>query len=152
MKITALVENQSNCDLKPTHGLSLYIETKKHKLLFDLGPDRILFENARKKGIRLEEVDTAVISHGHMDHGGALGPPAGFFRSCQVLPSLTAPSQLKPLDKRRFIRTVVTRVPVKIQCTLLFGTGQQHHFVTVRRPGNFFRIMEAFCRIKCPRW
>ncbi len=73
MKITTLVENQSNCDLKPTHGLSLYIETKKHKLLFDLGPDRILFENARKKGIRLEEVDTVVISHGHMDHGGALG-------------------------------------------------------------------------------
>ena len=30
MKITALVENQSNCDLKPVHGLALYIETKKH--------------------------------------------------------------------------------------------------------------------------
>lgn len=73
MKITALVENQSNCDLKPTHGLSLYIETEKHKLLFDLGPDQTLFENARKKGIRLDEVDTVVISHGHMDHGGALG-------------------------------------------------------------------------------
>jgi 7,8-dihydropterin-6-yl-methyl-4-(beta-D-ribofuranosyl)aminobenzene 5'-phosphate synthase len=73
MRITALVENQSNCDLKPTHGLSLYIETQKHKLLFDLGPDRTLFENARKKGIRLEDVDTVVISHGHMDHGGALG-------------------------------------------------------------------------------
>ena len=60
MRITALVENQSNCDLKPTHGLSLYIETQKHKLLFDLGPDRTLFENARKKGIRLEDVDTVV--------------------------------------------------------------------------------------------
>lgn len=72
MRITALVENQSNCDLKPTHGLSLYIETEKHKLLFDLGPDQTLFKNAQKKGISLEEVDTVVISHGHMDHGGAL--------------------------------------------------------------------------------
>lgn len=73
MKITALVENRSDCELKPTHGLSLYIETEKHKLLFDLGPDGTLFENAAKRGIRLEEVDTVVISHGHFDHGGALG-------------------------------------------------------------------------------
>lgn len=73
MKITALVENQSNGDLKAMHGLSLYIETQKHKILFDLGPDGTLFENAAKKGIRLKEVDTVVISHGHMDHGGALG-------------------------------------------------------------------------------
>ncbi|MDE7325063.1 MAG: MBL fold metallo-hydrolase [Lachnospiraceae bacterium] len=73
MKITALVENQSNCNLKSIHGLSLYIETQKHKLLFDLGPDQTLFENARKKGIHLKEIDTVVISHGHMDHGGALG-------------------------------------------------------------------------------
>ena len=54
------------------HGLSLYIETKKHKLLFDLGPDQTVFENAKKKGIDLQEVDTVVISHGHNDHGGAL--------------------------------------------------------------------------------
>ncbi|MDE7299489.1 MAG: MBL fold metallo-hydrolase, partial [Lachnospiraceae bacterium] len=73
MKITALVENRSSCDLKPAHGLSLYIETEKHRLLFDLGPDDTLFENASKKGIHLEEVNTVVISHGHFDHGGALG-------------------------------------------------------------------------------
>ena len=34
MKITALVENKSNCDLTPVHGLSLYVETEQHKLLF----------------------------------------------------------------------------------------------------------------------
>lgn len=73
MKITALVENQSNCELKAVHGLSLYIETAKHKLLFDLGPDDTLFENAEKRGIDLGRVDTVVISHGHSDHGGPLG-------------------------------------------------------------------------------
>ena len=29
MKITALVENKSSCNLTPVHGLSLYIETER---------------------------------------------------------------------------------------------------------------------------
>ena len=72
MKITALVENMSSCELKPKHGLSLYIETEKHKILFDVGPDETLFENAKRRGIDLTKVDTVIISHGHLDHGGAL--------------------------------------------------------------------------------
>lgn len=73
MKLTALVENESTCELKPKHGLSLYIETEKHRILFDLGPDKTLFENAEKRNIDLSQVDTVIISHGHLDHGGALG-------------------------------------------------------------------------------
>ena len=73
MKITALVENTSFCELKPKHGISFYIETRKHKILFDLGPDRTLFNNAAKRNIDLTAVDTVIISHGHSDHGGALG-------------------------------------------------------------------------------
>ncbi len=72
MKITSLVENTSKCELKAMHGLSLYIETKRHKILFDLGPDRTLFENAQKRNIDLAKIDTVIISHGHLDHGGAL--------------------------------------------------------------------------------
>lgn len=72
MRITALVENISHTELKPKHGLSLYIETQKHKLLFDLGPDDTLFQNSKKQNIDLSKVDTVVLSHGHMDHGGAL--------------------------------------------------------------------------------
>ena len=72
MKITALVENKSACELAAVHGLSLYIETEEHKLLFDLGPDQTLLKNAEKRGIDLTKVDTVVISHGHFDHGGAL--------------------------------------------------------------------------------
>ena len=73
MKITALVENESSCELKAKHGLSLYIETDRHKILFDLGPDETLFQNAAKRNIDLTQVDTVVISHGHLDHGGGLG-------------------------------------------------------------------------------
>ncbi|MDE7249936.1 MAG: MBL fold metallo-hydrolase [Lachnospiraceae bacterium] len=72
MFITALVENTSNCELKTAHGLSLYIQTKNHQILFDLGPDHTLFANAAKRGIDLSEIDTVIISHGHADHGGAL--------------------------------------------------------------------------------
>lgn len=72
MKITALVENESSCELKAKHGLSLYIETKHHRILFDLGPNQTLFQNAKKKKIDLTTVDIVIISHGHTDHGGAL--------------------------------------------------------------------------------
>jgi len=78
MKIIALVENTTkNKLLKPKHGLSVYIETLKHKILFDLGPGDAFIHNAPKLGIDLAEVDTVVISHGHFDHGGAL---ANFLR------------------------------------------------------------------------
>lgn len=72
MKVISLVENISNSDLKAKHGLSLYIETKKHKILFDLGPDGTLFDNAKKRNVDLSKVDIVIISHGHLDHGGAL--------------------------------------------------------------------------------
>jgi len=71
--IRALMENTSttgnyNCE----HGLSLYIETKKHKILFDTGASGLFAENASVMGIDISKVDIAVISHGHHDHGGGL--------------------------------------------------------------------------------
>lgn len=68
-----LVENTTNNKvLKPKHGLSIHIETPKHKILFDIGPNNPFIHNANQLGIDLTEVDTLVISHGHFDHGGAL--------------------------------------------------------------------------------
>lgn len=73
MKITALVENHSRGGLEAKHGLSLYIEMPGHTLLFDLGPAGPLLHNAALRHIDLAAVDTVIISHGHQDHGGALG-------------------------------------------------------------------------------
>lgn len=64
MDITALVENTARSELKAKHGLSLYIVTKAHKLLFDLGSDGTLFENVKKRAIDLSKIDTIIISHG----------------------------------------------------------------------------------------
>jgi len=73
VKVTVLIENTtSSPGLVPEHGLSLYIETKKHKILFDMGKSNAYLENAERLGIDLAEVDIAILSHGHHDHGGGL--------------------------------------------------------------------------------
>lgn len=73
MRITALIENTSHReDVRPRHGLSLYIETNGHRLLFDMGQDSLFAENAAALEIDLSQVDLAVLSHGHYDHGGGL--------------------------------------------------------------------------------
>ena len=73
MKITVLTENTSVSDsFEAEHGLSLYIETGVCKILFDMGQTDMFARNAERLGISLEEVDVAVLSHGHYDHGGGL--------------------------------------------------------------------------------
>lgn len=73
MKITVLTENTSECpDIGFEHGLSLYIETENHKILFDMGQTELFAINAEKLGVNLKDVDVAVLSHGHYDHGGGL--------------------------------------------------------------------------------
>ena len=73
MKLWTLIENTTGRDdLAAEHGLSFYIETKKHKILFDMGQTDAFAENAEKMGIDLRQVDLAVLSHGHYDHGGGL--------------------------------------------------------------------------------
>lgn len=73
MKIWTLIEN-TTCreDLTAEHGLSLYIETGSHKILFDTGNSGAFVDNAEKLGVDLREVDFCVISHGHYDHGGGI--------------------------------------------------------------------------------
>ena len=73
MRIVSLIENTTKNDgIKSQHGLSLYIETQKHKILFDMGQDGTFYENAQVLGIDLSDIDIAFISHGHYDHGGGL--------------------------------------------------------------------------------
>jgi len=73
MKCTVLIEN-TTCqdDLHCEHGLSLYIESKKHRILFDTGQSALFIDNAKTLGIDLAQIDTVIISHGHYDHGGGL--------------------------------------------------------------------------------
>ncbi len=73
MKITCLLENTScRSDVLAEHGLSILIKTNSHSILFDMGQSNLFAENAKTLGIDLSEVDLAVLSHGHYDHGGGL--------------------------------------------------------------------------------
>ena len=74
MKITVLMENTSKDPerLAAEHGLSLYIETEKHRILADTGASDLTWDNAEKLGVDISSVDTVVISHGHYDHAGGL--------------------------------------------------------------------------------
>ncbi|MCM1123362.1 MAG: MBL fold metallo-hydrolase [Eubacterium sp.] len=73
MHITVLMEDtcgDPQCEYE--HGLSLYIETGKHKILMDTGASDRTWENARRLGVDLKDVDLVVLSHGHYDHSGGL--------------------------------------------------------------------------------
>jgi|SRR5574344_62591 7,8-dihydropterin-6-yl-methyl-4-(beta-D-ribofuranosyl)aminobenzene 5'-phosphate synthase len=73
MRIVSLVDNVSNNkNLGCEHGLSLYIETTNHKILFDLGASSLFVENAIALDVNIKDIDTVILSHGHYDHGGGL--------------------------------------------------------------------------------
>jgi len=73
MTITVLAENTAcRADVLAQHGLCLYIETEGRKILVDMGQDDTFARNAQILGIDLSQVELAVLSHGHYDHGGGL--------------------------------------------------------------------------------
>lgn len=75
MRIINLVENEpGNSGCEAAHGLSFYVETKNHKLLFDSSPSDIVIRNAKMLGVDLTAVDTVILSHGHYDHSGGILP------------------------------------------------------------------------------
>ena len=73
MNLITLIENTTRSpSLVCEHGLSLYLETGGHKILFDMGQSHAFADNAKILGIDLSQVDFAVLSHGHYDHGGGM--------------------------------------------------------------------------------
>lgn len=69
MRITFLSDNKTeNPACVAEWGLSILIESCGHKVLFDTGASSIFAGNAASMGIRLDDVEAAVISHGHYDH------------------------------------------------------------------------------------
>ena len=73
MKISVLLENTSiSPDLSSEHGLSLFIETDSHNIIFDTGASSLFLGNADKMSVDVSKADIVIVSHGHHDHGGGL--------------------------------------------------------------------------------
>ena len=73
MKWTVQVDNRTNDPVLETeHGLSVFLETERHRILLDTGASDMLIRNAERTGIDLSTVDYVFISHGHSDHAGGL--------------------------------------------------------------------------------
>ena len=83
MKWTVLSDNRTcNDQLQTEHGLSILLETDKHRILLDTGASDVFIRNAERlrvgatagmqMGIDLSTVDYVFISHGHSDHAGGL--------------------------------------------------------------------------------
>lgn len=73
MKISVLVENTSRDNYCTEHGLSLYITLNNGRnMLFDMGQGDLFLKNAQLLGCDIKDVDSAIVSHGHYDHGGGL--------------------------------------------------------------------------------
>ena len=63
MRILNLVENEEGVpDCEAAHGLSFYVETQNHKLLFDTSPSEVVLRNAERLGVDLTAVDTVILS------------------------------------------------------------------------------------------
>ncbi len=75
IKITILVENTTPvAPLVGEYGFSALVEVDNKKILFDAGSSDAVFKNSEILGIRLDDIDSVVISHGHFDHTGAVVP------------------------------------------------------------------------------
>lgn len=91
MKIITLVENTcGNDSCIAEHGLSIYIETERHKLLMDTGQTDALIRNAEAVGVDLSAVDMVVLSHGHYDHSGGIIPFSGLNGTARIIMQRTA--------------------------------------------------------------
>ena len=80
VKVSILVENTARREkLWAEHGLSLLVEVKGRRILFDTGQSgEILIHNSRELGLSLKDIDLVVLSHGHYDHTGGLAETVDF--------------------------------------------------------------------------
>ena len=119
MKWTVLSDNRSSDSrLSIEHGLSILLETERHKILLDTGASDVFIKNAELLGIDLSTVDYVFISHGHSDHAGGLRYFLEQNRQAKVIVSPDAISG-KFYSKRGNLHSITTVWPESIKDRLI---------------------------------
>lgn len=151
IKIVTVMDNLAGEQkaMKAEHGLSFYVETGDMRILFDFGAGRHALENALRLGIRPEQADIAVGSHGHYDHAAGyrdfvaagLSCPLvtgnGFFEEKYARNGLKATYLGTGFDslflEEHGIRHMVcdSVLPIGKGCWVMGGITRSHDFETV---------------------
>lgn len=119
MKWTILSDNRTNDNqLETEHGLSILLETEKHRILLDTGASDIFIRNAEKMSIDLSTVDYVFLSHGHCDHAGGLRHFWDINDKAKVIVSPHALSE-KFYSKRKYLHSITTQWPKGLNERLL---------------------------------
>ena len=116
--VTVLADNRAAYGLAAEHGLSLWIETAGHKNLFDTGRGEAMLRNAETLGIDLGLADCIVLSHGHYDHTGNVGPALErarrarlFLHPDALLPRFSIHEAPKPIGMPEASKSAVNALP-----------------------------------------
>ncbi|MCP1100909.1 7,8-dihydropterin-6-yl-methyl-4-(beta-D-ribofuranosyl)aminobenzene 5'-phosphate synthase [Aequitasia blattaphilus] len=72
MKATVIVDNIGNERIFGEWGLCIHIEYKGKNILLDTGASSLFIRNAEQLNISLKDIDFAVLSHAHYDHGNGM--------------------------------------------------------------------------------
>ncbi|MCR4852758.1 MAG: MBL fold metallo-hydrolase [Prevotella sp.] len=113
MKCTVLTDNRTSNPLFATeHGLSVLLETQRHRILLDTGASDVFVRNAEVLGIDLSTVDYVFISHGHADHAGGLHAFLQLNTKAQVI---VAPSAIEGhfFSKRGHLHSITPEWPLE---------------------------------------
>jgi 7,8-dihydropterin-6-yl-methyl-4-(beta-D-ribofuranosyl)aminobenzene 5'-phosphate synthase len=111
MKWTVLSDNRSSDSrLSTEHGLSIILQTERHKILLDTGASDMFIRNAELLDIDLSDVDYVFISHGHSDHAGGL---RGFLKHNQKAQVIVSPDAMSGhfFSKRGNLHSITTQWP-----------------------------------------
>jgi len=86
MRLKVLIENTvaNPIGVCGEHGLSMLIEFRGRRFLFDTGQSDRIVENAVLMGEDLSKLDGVIISHGHYDHTGGLKAVLEATGGCRV--------------------------------------------------------------------
>ncbi|KAF5414218.1 MAG: 7, 8-dihydropterin-6-methyl-4-(beta-D-ribofuranosyl)- aminobenzene-5'-phosphate synthase [Candidatus Methanogaster sp.] len=70
LELSVLVDNNTLIDryFQGEPGVSYHLRNGGTSVLFDVGYSDLFIRNAEKMGIRLLDIDSVVLSHGHLDH------------------------------------------------------------------------------------
>jgi len=70
LELRVLVDNNTLIDryFQGEPGVSYHLQGEGTSVLFDAGYSDLLIRNAEKMGIHLPDIDSVVLSHGHLDH------------------------------------------------------------------------------------